>query len=321
MRRVPIRDRAPAVALLVAAAAAGCMTAPFERTNPYDPDNTYDYLIEFGPDTTFSLRDTILADLQFPPEVPFVPTPIWESSDSATIGPMGGGVFEVFRGTLIPRTVQIAGGLALRRWEHTIVVRRRVTRVLPNCTFPCRDTARSYLDPWEVSVTAVDARNFPISDVYQVLDSTAVIIRDTSVVSLSPRASGDIRRTVRANRDGTTWVVFSLHGGLDSVRFVVRQRIVNWLPSCYSSVAVGASVTNTLTPYDSAGHVYRSAPPAYQWDAGNDAYEGTPQAGAEATVAPDGQVTGVTAGAGWTTRARLVSNDSVIATCTLAVTP
>jgi hypothetical protein len=186
--------------------AAAC--GDYARTNPLDPG--YPLALELvGPDTIYSLNDTIHFQLVTEPARPDL-TFTWTTSDAQRLAPIEAapGSFA----SMANGVVRIGAEFGAHRVEREIIVAQRPIALRIQAP-PTRELT-SLGEILTVSAAAVDARNTPVPG------SAADLQWSSAAPAVAEVAAG--RVTARAN--GSTWIRASSLGHSDSIEVRVRQR-------------------------------------------------------------------------------------------------
>lgn len=201
--------------LLAPLVAAFALTAcgPYAHENPYDPAADVQITIH-GADTLRSLGERT----QFTAEV--LPSwsgvdPRWQSTDSTLLVPQGGGWFQGWENGSALVVASVGDHYA----THQIVVRQRPWRAAVACYLVVSCLTLSAVDQiGTISATQTDSIGRAVSGVP--LSSVQYTSRDPGVVAVYEEQPTFVR--VRAVGNGTTYVVSSLAGHLDSARVTVN---------------------------------------------------------------------------------------------------
>ena len=218
------------------------------HTNPYDPQTAFEYKI-VGPDTLFSAGEFAQYSLQSTPAFPDT-AGVWGSS-SVDFRPANHGQFQLWNPPLWPNTSTVQLIVAIGQFDtittlslpsgpvakqttmdrrtlsRNVVVTQRLMSIRLRCpdTHACDTLAVGAV--WSVWVDGFDALSGQITGLTNPATNPATGApiatfgtRDTTIASVSPigiRAS-----TVSAKKSGTTWIIATRGGLVDSLRLVVR---------------------------------------------------------------------------------------------------
>lgn len=289
-RRVS-RAAAVVASVATAIAVAACQDVTFVHTNPYDLEANPTIVID-APDSLFTLGASFTAglqsDLPMPDALGNGSAATWAAA--APLGSFFNGVFHVTDAvTVAPVDVTLSAQFGSRTVTTTVVVMQRPTVLDLACaTFPC-DTLRSLGDTDEFPLLGHDADGLQVVDGAGLVAASTITIRDVSVTSRIAATVAN-RVQVRAEENGTTWLVATYGDIADSVRLVVHQRLDSWTNTCPESIAVGETVElRTRLAVDARGN-----PMAVPFD--GPLWRSYLADATEATVTPSGEVTGVSPG-------------------------
>lgn len=283
------RRRRHATALASAAALALLVTGcegPFAHSNPLDPENTTRLTLVGGTDTITHTQQRFALELIGDPPLPERIRIVW-SSNASRLRSLSGGSYWATP-SLVPVHAQaiatVGDNVAIREF----VILQHVGELVMDCqAMSVCDTLRSLDVSQEFDVSGRDTHHFELQELPQRWSSLSVVVRDPAVVELTKHETIP-RFRVDSRANGTTWAVTTLDGVSDSIRLVVRQRIVSWDSSCPATVPVGQTVALAGDSYRDANDrlVAGIEPPPLTWAAGE-----PHDPGASATVTPDGQFT------------------------------
>jgi hypothetical protein len=255
----------------VAVVGASCGDLPHQ--NIYDPGYSIQMTLT-GPDASSSLGDTVEFSLTTTPEWKGT-APEWRAvgdldhtvSLSTNLRSLGGGRFVVlgasYAGT--PDAVEVKVGPHLV--THRIVLEQKVASIhfVPRLDTAFTTAVSSYHfiargEEQAVDALAYDARN---NRVYAPLD---LVSRDPAVVDVVMNESGG-GAVGRSASNGSTWLVASLDGAVDSVMVSVLQRPahVTCSPSSPISLATGDSVQLHVSAWTDTHEQPLDSLPRFQW--------------------------------------------------------
>ncbi len=225
----------PRALVLIAGLAAvtlGChLEEAFVRDNLWDPDAQVTRALS-APDSTFSIGDRIEVTFLTDPPLPSGPLNIeWTSNgvaDTATqVFAAGAGAFVVTRANAGYQPVAVSARLDGVIVSTTVMVGQKVASLDLTCgsagaPVACDATPLAVNALRTVASTMADANTNAIRRREFVMQRATTISRDPSGPSTAPtiaHAAG--QWTVRGIAPGSTWLVVTVDGRRDSVRFVV----------------------------------------------------------------------------------------------------
>jgi hypothetical protein len=225
--------RSPLLAGIVAMTAfLGChLEEPFVRDNHWDPDASVTKRL-VAPESTFSIGDRITVELVADPPLPAGPLNIeWTSNGVADtaiqVFAAGAGEFVVARANAGYRPVAVSARLDDVLVSTTVMVGQKVASLALGCgsagaPVACDATPLAVNALRTVSSTMADANTNAIRRREFVMQRATTVSRDPSVLSTAPTiANAAGQWTVRGIAPGSTWLVVTVDGRRDSVRFVV----------------------------------------------------------------------------------------------------
>jgi hypothetical protein len=237
---VRARRVAITLALLCSPALVDCGGGEFVRSNPFDPVVPVSLRIE-GPDKTVAQFDTVRFKVTTDPAY---------DHDSAVWSVTGvlekldeNGTFRAPRIGQYSGPVQVTATIGPRKAQATIMVTYQPASFrMRGCADSSRTIEISALDTIaQACATVYDARGGVIS-VWGIPIPIVATPLDTSIAT-TPNAA-----QVRSVRNGTTRVVYSFNGVLDTLSVVVRQRVTSMTisPSSCSDKSLIMPLGSTL---------------------------------------------------------------------------
>lgn len=211
---MPALRRAPALTVAASIAALVASCSDYAPTNPYDSRVPVTLTIA-GPDTTYSIGEPLVFELQTSVELPGV-RPVW-TSDGA-LWAVGNGHFVVGSATHTDSVVTITATVGSRYATHILHVRQRAARVVLRAISTGGATDSAYAaalgSAFAYSLAMFDSSGYTVIGPGR---SLVFSVRDTTVAHV------DSSGTVLARGNGTTWLVAELDGRRDSLRLAVQQ--------------------------------------------------------------------------------------------------
>jgi len=224
--------------LVLLGAFAGCDS--YERTNPLDPGSGLQVSLA-GPDSVFSLNDTIRFSVVTIPEAPGLPF-AWATSDSLRLAPVEGrpGSFT----TLANGVAFVYAENGPYRLERSVVIQQRAVRL--RIAPPSVTDLESLGEVVNLSASIVDGRNTPVQGAATDLRWSSTETQVADVV--------DGRVTARGN--GDVWIRATSLGQRDSVPLRVRQRptSIQFGSATYTIALPGGAVQTVITVRDARGN-------------------------------------------------------------------
>lgn len=295
--------RAGTRVLALTVAGLACFEGPFTRANPTDSRSPYTAAIVGLPDSITVQERRYPVRVEFDPTVPDVYRVVWSSSHFRLRFTPEGEFFGVDLPTG-PSAARVTASLGDRRLFRDVLLMALVDTITATCAAARCDTVRSLSRSIDVHVRAVDAGGTEVRDPgYAFVHRGEIALRTPGVLVADYGPPGLHRYDVQDN--GATWIVYRADRGADSIRVVVRQYAAGWTLRCAPVVGVGSSTTHgVLSISDSTGRAYRLPPPELRWTPGEEVPGPGGLVGAQATVTPDGTITGVAPGV-WRTYAHV----------------
>lgn len=225
---VPPSVRTLRLALLAGIIGAGllpsaCAEAPFERTNPIDPESEYAIEIVHEGDTIdgtavafdLALRGTPAIHRRFNDAIRW-------STDLTGIRHVGGASF-ITDATLQPSRVTVVARLGPHLASRAFVVRQRAGSWTLSCiaSNPCTPVPAPGVQ-FVINVEGTTTDGQPALGVRYAIANASLEVRDPSIAGIvaKPTTSGP-RITMVGLATGSTWVVFSFDGATDSLLVTV----------------------------------------------------------------------------------------------------
>lgn len=290
---------ASAVVATALLALPSCMDGPFERTNPFDLEAPFEIALLGIPDTLNAVGEQFRVTIDADPPLPEGILALdWDAIGPGALVSRGDGSYYVSNlagASPSPATVRLSIGD--RVIERALIIRQRVDTLALRCIAAGCDSLTGLGALAGIYASAWDASQAPINGRQAAFARGTFTVRDTMVLrrELPDNEPGSVRFSARGN--GVTWVVAQVDHGLDSLRMIVRQQAAQWDFACPVSVPAGETDQLAITNVrDTRGAPMQIPTGPVTWTPGRDPYAGAVNGGGQATVTPDGRITGITPG-------------------------